>query len=200
MNLRLWLGDLDPLVLNLVTFALLSLEGAGIPGIPGVIPMVAQVAMIDAGHTTLLSAVLWGVLGNWLGSALGYALGRWGGQRLPARWRAAVQSERNVALLARWGAPLIVVSRTVGSLRTPVTLLAGMTAYPWPKYLALSLLGAVLHVGVWQTLLWRFGPALLPVLEQRGREVLLGVTALAALALALRWWRGWRTPVDAPPA
>ena len=106
----------------------------------------------------------------------------------PARWRAAVQNERNEALLAHWGAPLIVVSRTVGSLRTPVTLLAGMTAYPWPKYLALSLLGAALHVGVWQTLLWRFGPALLPVLEQRGREMLLGMGALAATVLALRWW------------
>ncbi|GGM59240.1 alkaline phosphatase [Deinococcus arenae] len=188
MNLRLWLAGLDPLLLNLMTFALLSLEGAGIPGIPGVIPMIAQVATIDAGHTTLLSAVLWGVLGNWLGSALGYTLGRWGGQRLPARWRAAVQNERNEVLLAHWGAPLIVVSRTVGSLRTPVTLLAGMTAYPWPKYLALSLLGAALHVGVWQTLLWRFGPALLPVLEQRGREMLLGMGALAATVLALRWW------------
>ncbi|WP_019011799.1 DedA family protein [Deinococcus aquatilis] len=198
MNLRLWLSGLDPLVLNLMTFALLSLEGAGVPGIPGVIPMVAQVAMIDAGHTTLLSAVLWGVLGNWLGSLLGYALGRWGGQRLPAHWRAAVQSERHVTLLARWGAPLIVVSRTVGSLRTPVTLLAGMTAYPWPKYLALSLLGAVIHVGVWQTVLWRFGPALLPTLEQWGRELLLGLAVVIGVGLALRWRRAHRvtSPVN----
>ena len=53
MNLPAWLASLDPTLLNAATFGLLTLEGAGVPGVPGVIPMLAQSAMIDAGRTTL---------------------------------------------------------------------------------------------------------------------------------------------------
>lgn len=75
MNLRVFLAGLDPTVLNFASFMLMALEGASIPG---VIPMLAQVANIDAGHTTLGVALLWGTLGNWLGSLGGYAVSRWG--------------------------------------------------------------------------------------------------------------------------
>ena len=95
MNLRVWLAGLDPAVLDVSTFGLLALEGAGIPGIPGVVPMLAQVAAIDAGHTTLGAAIAWGVAGNWLGSLLGYAVSRWGGRWLPAGWRERLAGERN---------------------------------------------------------------------------------------------------------
>ncbi|MEW6423064.1 MAG: DedA family protein, partial [Deinococcota bacterium] len=162
MNLPGWLASLDPTLLNAATFGLLTLEGAGVPGVPGVIPMLAQSAMIDAGRTTLEAALFWGVLGNWGGSLLGYAAGRWGGHRLPARWTRSLQGERTQALLDRWGAGVIILSRTVGSLRTPITLGAGAARYPFPRFVLFSLLGALLHVGVWQVVLWRFGPALLP--------------------------------------
>ncbi|GAA5514574.1 hypothetical protein Dcar01_03330 [Deinococcus carri] len=186
MNLHAWLTGLDPAWLNAATFGLLTLEGAGIPGIPGIVPMLAQSALIDAGRTTLAAALFWGTLGNWLGSLLGYAAGRWGERWLPPRWRAAVQNQRNLDLLARWGAPLVLVSRTVGSLRTPVTLGAGLTRFPFGAYLLLSLLGALLHVGVWQTLLWRFGPALLPHLER------VGIDAFAAVVVVVALWLLWR--------
>ncbi|GAA5533004.1 DedA family protein [Deinococcus aluminii] len=194
MNLNLWLSGLDPTLLNAATFGLLTLEGAGIPGVPGVLPMLAQSALIDAGRTSLAAALTWGVLGNWLGSLLGYAAGRWGQRWLPPRWQAAIRQPRNLDLLERWGAPLIVVSRTVGSLRTPVTLVAGMTHYPWPRYLLLSLLGALLHVGVWQTVLWRLGPAVLPQIEHYGAEGLAAVLLAALLLWLLRGRRGCITP------
>lgn len=190
MNLADWLAGLNPLLLNAATFGLMLLEGAGVPGVPGVLPMLAQSALIGAGRSTLAEAIIWGVAGNWLGSLLGYALGRWGGRWLPERWRAAIQQPRPLALLARWGGPLIVVSRTIGSLRTPVTLGAGMVGYPWPRYLWLSLLGALIHVGVWQTLLWRFGPAIIGQIQRFGGWGLLALAGLAAaLWLLRRWWR-----------
>lgn len=195
MNLRIFLAGLDPVLLNFASFALMALEGAGIPGIPGVIPMLAQVASIDAGHTTLSSALIWGVLGNWLGSLAGYAVARWGGRWIPGRWASKLQSDRAANLLTQYGGPLIIVSRTIGSLRTPVTLVAGMTAYPPAQYTLFSLLGAVLHVGLWQTLLWKFGPAILPQMERWGREILIGLALLAVLLWGYRRWRGGRMDV-----
>lgn len=192
MNLRVFLAGLDPVLLNFASFALMALEGAGIPGIPGVLPMLAQVASIDAGHTNLASALLWGVLGNWLGSLGGYAVSRSGQRWIPGRWRGQLQAKRMTDLLRKYGGPLVIVSRTIGSLRTPVTLVAGMTAYPPAQYALYSLLGAMLHVGVWQTVLWKFGPALLPQMERWGRDILIGVILLGVLVWAFRHWQGGR--------
>ncbi|ABF44220.1 DedA family protein [Deinococcus geothermalis] len=189
MNLQLWLASLNPTLRNAATFGLLTLEGAGVPGVPGVIPMLAQSAMIDAGHTTLEAALLWGVLGNWCGSLLGYAAGRWGSHRIPARWTRSLRGERTQALLGRWGAGVIILSRTVGSLRTPITLGAGAARYPFPRFVLFSFLGALLHVGVWQVVLWRFGPALLPGLERVGLEVAAGLAVALVLGLGWLWIR-----------
>ncbi|MBZ9711814.1 DedA family protein [Deinococcus multiflagellatus] len=185
-SLRLWLAALNPALLNGATFGLLALEGAGVPGVPGVVPMLAQAAAIDAGHATLGGALLWGTLGNWLGSLLGYHAARrwraWLGPRLAQR-----HTERAERLLARGGAGLIILSRTIGSLRTPVTLVAGAAPYPFGPYLRLSLLGAALHVGVWQTLLWKGGPALLPLLDRWGHAGLLAAAGGALLWALGRW-------------
>lgn len=177
-RLWVWLSSLDLAVLNLSTFGLFALEGAGIPGIPGILPMLAQSAAIDAGHTTLTAAIVWGVLGNWLGSLLGYAAGRWGAHLLPARWLEAGKMQRAARLLERWGAGLVIVSRSVGSLRTPVTLLAGISHYPLPRYTLLSLVGSAAHIGIWQTLLWKFGPEILPHLGRWSVALTIGVVGL----------------------
>lgn len=186
-DLRHWLAGLDPNVLDAVNFVLMLLEGAGVPGIPGVLPMIAQVALIDAGHTTLFRAIFWGVLGNWLGSLAGYAIGRWGLHWLPQRWLGHLRGEWATELLRKWGAPLIIVSRTIGSLRTPVTIFAGTTHYPPMPYTILSLIGALIHVGVWQVLLWHFGPEILPQLERWGREIVMALVVVGALAFGGRW-------------
>ncbi|MDV6374183.1 DedA family protein [Deinococcus arenicola] len=181
-----WLSSLDIGLLNLSTFGLFALEGAGIPGIPGILPMLAQAAAIDAGHTTLTAAIVWGVLGNWLGSVAGYAAARWGVHLLPAHWLQARKTQRAARLLRRWGAGLVIVSRSIGSLRTPVTLLAGVIHYPLPRYTLLSLVGAALHVAVWQTVLWKFGPVVVPQIERWG-----GALTMAAVVLGLAAWGVW---------
>lgn len=188
INLRAWLAGLDPTTLHISTFGLLFLEGMGIPGIPGVLPMMAQVGLIDAGKTTLEAAIFWGTLGNWLGSVCGYALGRWGGRFVPARWQSQLDSEQARDLLRRYGPLAVVASRTIGALRTPVTLGAGAMNYPLVPYVVYSLIGALIHIGVWQWLLWRFGLQILPHLERVGAQALMVIGALVAAALLGRWW------------
>lgn len=92
-------------------------------------------------------------------------------------------------LLSRYGSPLIIVSRTIGSLRTPVTFMAGVSAYPLPQYALYSLVGAILHVGLWQTILWKFGPAILPQMEHWGREILIGAAGIGVLLWMYQRWQ-----------
>ncbi len=180
-----WLDSLPPLWLHLSTFLLMFLEGMGIPGIPGVLPMLALAESIHAGQTTLSEAVVWGALGNWLGSLLGYRLAASALKRLPQSWQRIARSERTARIMRRWGGVAVIISRTVGSLRTPVTLYAGASGYPWRAYGVFSLLGAMLHVGVWQTLLWRFGPEILQSFERFQSQL------LPYLAGALLLGGGW---------
>ncbi|WP_424949787.1 DedA family protein [Deinococcus sp.] len=189
-----WLDSLSPIWLHLTTFVMMFLEGMGVPGIPGVLPMLALAESIHNHHTTLLQAILWGVAGNWAGSLVGYRLAASALRRLPANWRRVARSPRTARLMRRWGGLLIIVSRTFGSLRTPVTLYAGASGYRWRAYLVFSLLGALLHVGVWQTLLYRFGPSILQAFERAQGRLLPYLLALLAVVGALwwagRWWRG----------
>ena len=185
-----WLDSLSPIWLHLTTFLMMFLEGMGIPGIPGVLPMLALAESIHAHQTTLLEAILWGVAGNWLGSLLGYRLAASALKRLPRRWQRIARSPRTARIMRRWGGLAVILSRTVGSLRTPVTLYAGASGYPWRAYLGFSLLGAVLHVGVWQTLLWRFGPDILQSFERfqaRLLPYLIALVVLVVLWLLVRW-------------
>ena len=176
-----WLDSLSPIWLHLTTFVMMFLEGMGIPGIPGVLPMLALAESIHAGQTTLTEAVAWGVAGNWVGSLVGYKLAAVSLKRLPRRWQRIARSRRTAGIMRRWGGLAVILSRTFGSLRTPVTLYAGASGYPWRTYLGFSFLGALLHVGVWQTLLWRFGPDILKTFESFQGQLLPYLLALAAL-------------------
>lgn len=184
-----WLDSLPPLWLHLSTFILMFLEGMGIPGVPGVLPMLALAESIHAGQTTLPEAVVWGTLGNWLGSLMGYRLASSALKRLPTSWQRIARSERTARIMRRWGGLAVIVSRTVGSLRTPVTLYAGASGYSRRAYSVFSLLGAMLHVGVWQTLLWRFGPEILQSFERFQSQLLpylIGAVLLGGMWLLLR--------------
>lgn len=184
-----WLDSLPPLWLHLTTFIMMFLEGMGIPGVPGVLPMLALAESIHAGQTTLPEAIAWGVAGNWLGSLLGYRLAASALKRLPRSWQRVARSVRTAGIMRRWGGLAVIVSRTIGSLRTPVTLYAGASGYPWRAYLGFSFLGALLHVGLWQTLLWRFGPEILKSFEHTQARLLpylAGVALLVALWLVVR--------------
>ena len=190
-----WLDSLNPLWLHLTSFALMFLEGMGIPGIPGFLPMLALSESIHAGQTSLPEALISGTLGNWLGSLLGYQLAASLLIRLPLSWQRLARSRRTARLMQRYGGLLVVISRTIGSLRTPVTLYAGASRYHWPAYIAWSAVGAALHVGVWQTLIWRFGPEILRQFEELQGQLLPYIVGVIVLLIIVWWWRRkYRTP------
>lgn len=151
------------------------LEGMGIPGIPGAAPMAAQAKLIDAGRSSYALACVIGVLSNWGGSLSGYWLLRLG-TKLPSRRSRPRKKKRRTGKLnriqriirvklrqiGRWGilgpswarGLVIAVSRSVGSLRTPVTLTAGIQQWPAAHWAAWTLAGSVLHVLPWQWIIY----------------------------------------------
>lgn len=85
--------------------------------------------------------------------------------------------------------PPVSIVTPLGSLRTPVTLLAGLSHSSLPRYTLSSLLGAAVHVGVWQTILWKFGPQILPQIERWGVALTIGAVLLVLAVWGLRVYR-----------
>lgn len=188
-----WLAGLNVGWTNAATLALMFLEGAGVPGVPGALPMLAQAGLLETGRTTFAEAAFWGVLGNWTGSLAGYAFGRHAARLLPPRWRAPLERDDVRDALQRWGGGLVVVSRTIGSLRTPVTWAAAPSGFPFRAFALYSLAGALVHVLVWQYLLWRFGALVLRRFESGAVWIALALALVAALGW---WWRRRRAGVS----
>lgn len=183
MELPTWLLELPPYLLHGTVFAVLLLEGIGIPGIPFELLWVAEGLLIHAGKTTLGEAIVWGTLGNWIGNLIGYQFGHLIAGWLPKKVREAVQLEDVKRWYAKYGVWVVIVSRWFGFLRTPFILYAGIAEVRFWSYIWSSFLGCLLWVGVWQWGLWKSGEAFLQW-WQNYQPLLLGAIAGIVLALA----------------
>lgn len=178
-----WLSTRNPDTVDAAMLLAMTLEGMGIPGIPGEIPMLAQAGLIHAGERTYWHASVVGTSANFLGSLLGYAVGAYGARWLPERWRGRLlQGSAQLAASPHSGW-LILISRSIGALRTPITWGAGAGRYPFGRFAIWALLGAIVHVFVWQYALWQ-GTGWLGHLRPHELLAVLGV----ALVLGLTWW------------
>lgn len=151
--------------------------------VPSSLVMVAHGALFGVAAGTLLS--LAGGLGA---GALGFALGRWGSPVFRARI-AEDERRRADALLERWGALAVVVTRPVPILAETVAILAGTSPLGWPRFLlatAAGTLPAALLYAVTGATAARLDSTIL-------------VFALVLLAAAAFWWAGRLVCVHRPP-
>lgn len=195
-----WLGARDPLTVDVVMGIAMTLEGMGIPGIPGEIPMLAQVGIIEAGHTTYLRAAGLGTIANFAGSLIGYWVAKHHLGWLPARWLHHLEEGGKKLSGSQHAGWLIALSRSIGALRTPITWAAGRAGYPLIPYAIWSLVGAALHVFGWQYLLWKGASALLKAsaddIERYGPAVALMVLGAGGVALL---WKRWQKMPERDP-
>ncbi|PYE54554.1 DedA family protein [Deinococcus yavapaiensis] len=191
-SLSEWLAALSPAALDAATFGILFLEGLGVPVLPGVLPMLAQANAIDAGRTTFVAAVVWATLGDIAGALTVYVLGRWGTRFVPAAWRRALESPKAQRSLDRWGLVAVFFSRWLVSFRIPITLGAGVAKMRFRAYLTASVLGALLHIVLWQVLLGHFGPQIVEWLDSYTRYWPVLLVLLIAWA-AFEVWRHRRS-------
>jgi membrane protein DedA with SNARE-associated domain len=157
----------------------------------------------------------WVIFFAWLGTVLGYhadylfgrfvlthAARRWSTSRLGRRLRLAGRIRLARALLAKHGGKAILISHTIGHLRSFVALSAGITQMHYPRFLFFEVLAALL----WNTLYCFVGYFIGTHVEQiqllfaRAGWVILGVLILLFLAWRFfkhrrrRLWRSRRRP------
>ena len=144
--------------------------------VPSSLVMVAHGALFGVAGGTLLS-----LAGGVGAGVLGFALGRWGSPLLLARVPPE-ERRRADALLERWGALAVVVTRPVPILAETVAILAGASPLGWPRFLlatAAGTLPAALLYAVTGATAARLGNAFL-------------VFGLVLLVAGAFWWAGRR--------
>jgi membrane protein DedA with SNARE-associated domain len=150
------LGTVAPVLDNygyLAVAGLVMVENLGVP-VPGETILVAASVYAGTGRLNIVAVGIVAVLAAVAGNCIGYTIGYFGGRALVLRFGRYVfltseRLDRAERFFARRGGLVIVVARFVEGLRQAAGIIAGIAEMPWPRFLASSLLGAVLWVAVW---------------------------------------------------
>lgn len=117
--------------------------GAGLLALDVLLPVPASLLMIAHGALFgLVGGTAVSLAGSMGAAALGFALGRWGSAPL-RRFVPAQERHRADELMERWGVLAVVATRPVPILAESVAVLAGTSAFTWPRFLLASLAGNV---------------------------------------------------------
>jgi membrane protein DedA with SNARE-associated domain len=152
------------------------------------------------GTLNLALVILFATLGTVLGYHIDYLLGRfvltrfvsrWGNSRLGRRLRLAARLRLARKMLTRHGGKAILISHTIGHMRSFVAMSAGITHMRYPRFLAFEVLAALL----WNTLYGLLGYFIgmeintLETLLQRAGWGILGLLLIILLIWRFLWPR-----------
>jgi membrane protein DedA with SNARE-associated domain len=146
--------------LGLTGVSLLTLA-SGVVGFPGSEPTMLFAGFnVSQRHLTLIGIVVFGVLGDMLGASIAYGIGYYGRRELFARHGAKFHMsehrlERADKWFARYGSPMIVVSRWIPFARAAFPYAAGVARMPFGRFLVFGTIGSI----VWITALGVLGNA-----------------------------------------
>jgi len=176
-------------------FFSVTLESLGAP-LPGESAVMASAAAAARGVLDIRAVVAVAFVGAVLGDNIGYLIGRRYGRGVLTRYGSRVgitdaNLDRGEAVARRRGPVMVVFARFFVLLRQLNGIVAGSTGMTWPTFLAANAVGALLWVGVWSLLAYRFGHAvsLIPdMVHHLGlvAAVVIPLLIIAILALHLR--------------
>jgi membrane-associated protein len=125
-----------------------------------------------------------------LGDNLNYGLGRFIGPRAFSG-RVPLLNPSHLAktrdFFDRHGGKSVVLARFVPIVRTFAPFVAGVGAMRYPRFLAFSLLGAALWVGLLLTAGWGLGT--LPWVKANFSKVILAIILVSLMPIAIEWWK-----------
>lgn len=171
-----------------IVFGLIVLESLGLP-LPGETILVIAGAYAAAGHLSIESVILAGLLGAIVGDMGGYWIGRSGGAALMARIlgsRYEAHLQKGHAFFDRYGPPAVLFARFVPVVRVISADLAGMTKMRFGQFSLFDVIGGVAWATVMGILGYIFGNNL-PVLDKLLQRLGLGMVVIIAF-LALAVW------------
>ncbi|MBO6574089.1 MAG: VTT domain-containing protein [Rhodothermales bacterium] len=170
-------------------FTIAFLEATVTPFVPGdaLVFAVGVVASTEVASFPLMWALL--VTATLAGSVTSYELGRRVGPlafREDRRFLNAEQLAHVRILFERFGAKILVVGRFVPLVRTFAPVVAGMTAMPYSRFLAFSVVGIVL----WVSLLTGAGYFVehVPILHDNFGLLLAAIFVLSFAPLIFEWF------------
>ena len=169
-------------------FAVLFAESLGLP-LPGETFLVGSSFLASQGQMQIVLVAVVAIVAAVLGDNAGYGIGRWGGQRLVARYgaRVGITQERlakTTRFFFRLGPELVIVARFIPGLLQFNGVAAGGAQMPWKRFLVYNTMGAVLWVGTWTTAVFLLGQQVDQWLY-RVHDLALGLAAsIGVLALA----------------
>ncbi len=167
-------------------FLILAVTSAGAP-FPDSLLLIAVGSFVAQGDLDYWPVIAVAAAGAVAGDNLGYALGRWGGRPLARRLGGGDKIVKAEAYARKWGGPGIFLSRwLVGPLGPWINLTSGLSAYSWPRFLMLDVLGELLWVLIYVSLGRQFSDNVQAIAD------LLGNLTWVILGLAVTAFLGWK--------
>lgn len=186
-----------------VFFVILVISSAGIP-FPITIMLIVAGAFVASGDMELWHVLALGTAGAVAGDNIGYAIGKYGGRRslewVTARLGGTDKVEKAEEYANRWGALGIFFSRWLVTPLGPwISIISGMSGYPWGKFFILDLVGEFLWVLIYVMLGMIFSEQIQFVSDMVGNFIwmLVGLAAVATVAWILLRGRNRGDTVEA---
>ena len=108
---------------------------------------VAAAVLASDGSLNILLVILAGAVGAVIGDSSAYWIGRAGGphiKRTVTRWAGQERLDAAERMVARQGAPLVVVGRFLPGIRIAINLSCGAGQMAYPRFLIFDSIGAII--------------------------------------------------------
>lgn len=194
-----YLVTYGPLALGLA----LVLCSLGVP-LPGTILLVAAGAFARQGMMVWYWVLPAALVGAVIGDNIAYAIGRTGGKWTERRFGHTGAWQQALDQFKRRGALTVFLTRwLITPIGAVVSMIAGISAYAWHRFLALDVAGEILWVSIYLSIGWALGSqwqaAATFLTDFSG--LILGVSVLlVALVVGIRTLLRWRREGNEPDA
>jgi membrane protein DedA with SNARE-associated domain len=170
----------------IVVFALID---AILPLVPSETAVITAGVVAAAGQLSLPVVIAAAAVGAFAGDNLAYGIGHRYGPR--SRRLRGEKARRRIGWAKRQlderGGELIAVARFIPAGRTAVTLTAGITHFPWPRFAVYDVIAALIWAS-YAALLGYFGGKAFEHEAWKGLLLALGIAfAVTALTELVRW-------------
>lgn len=177
-----------------VVFAVVFLEVAGLPFIPGETALITAAALASQGNGNIVAIIVLAIAAAVSGALLAYLLGRRWGREVLTRWswfeRVTHDGvDRSQEFFDRHGSKAVFLGRFVPVLRATLGWMAGIGRMRFRSFLLWNVLGAVAWGSLIGLLAYYVGEAVIKAVE---RDLGLGIAAIVAILLllgGLHWLR-----------
>ena len=181
-----------------VVFAVVFLEVAGLPFIPGETALITAAALASQGHGSIVAIIGLAIAAAISGALFGYVAGRRWGRELLNRWawferltRKGV--DRSKEFFDRHGAKAVFLGRFLPVVRATLGWMAGVAGMRFASFLLWNVVGAVAWACGIGLVAYYVGAAVIKAVE---RDLAIGIVAILLILLVLGGIHMWRRKAE----